>query len=132
MGHGQCSFSGTKRVRYGKGDTWTQNAFTDGVLCGNSVFGDPLYGTGKECAVWLDLSCGGEWTYCAPEHGNCNFDGTKYVKYGSGNSWTAMEVTSTACSNGVFGDPLYGTGKECHYYQEPTIQFQTASYGVNC
>ena len=46
-----CSFTGTALVRYGANDTWTSGSYTDGVLCANSVFGDPLYGTVKSCQI---------------------------------------------------------------------------------
>jgi Flp pilus assembly pilin Flp len=46
-----CSFSGTKVVRYGKNNTWVEGTFTNGVDCSNSVFGDPLVGTLKECDI---------------------------------------------------------------------------------
>lgn len=44
-----CSFGGTKRVRYGANDTYNYGIFNNSVQCGNSVFGDPVPGTGKEC-----------------------------------------------------------------------------------
>ena len=46
-----CSFSGTKIVRYGKNGTWVSGSFTNGVFCDNSVFGDPLFGTVKQCEI---------------------------------------------------------------------------------
>jgi Flp pilus assembly pilin Flp len=45
-----CSFSGTAEVKYGAVNTWVTRTFTNGVLCANSVFGDPLYGTVKSCS----------------------------------------------------------------------------------
>lgn len=50
---------------------------------------------------------------CAAEHGTCSCDG--YVTYGMGIQYTTpRRVTGTiACNNGVFGDPLPGTFKEC-------------------
>ena len=45
-----CTFSGTARVRYGALGVWpTEGTFTNGVLCANSVFGDPLPGIYKSC-----------------------------------------------------------------------------------
>ncbi|VUD46903.1 Quinoprotein glucose dehydrogenase B [Thalassocella blandensis] len=46
-----CDFSGDKIVRYGKNDSWFEAEFTDGVPCRNSVFGDPLQGTAKQCEI---------------------------------------------------------------------------------
>merc|ERR1712150_147828 len=41
--------------------------------------------------------------------------GTGNVIYGKGSTWTeAMEADNEiACTNGVFGDPIHGTVKEC-------------------
>ena len=44
-----CNFSGTKEVRYGTNGVYVSNVFTNGTLCANSVFGDPVYGYGKQC-----------------------------------------------------------------------------------
>lgn len=44
-----CSFDGKKTIRYGKNGIWVEGTFTDEVACSNSVFGDPLKGTRKEC-----------------------------------------------------------------------------------
>ena len=50
--NGFCSFSGEALVRYGANGTWASGTYTDGVLCANSVFGDPLYGTLKSCQIY--------------------------------------------------------------------------------
>ena len=47
----RCEFSGTRPVKYGFGDKTVTKTFTDGVLCANSVFGDPLKYTRKACWV---------------------------------------------------------------------------------
>ncbi len=49
-----CSFSGQAVVRYGANGTWTSGIYTDGVLCANSVFGDPLPGVVKSCQILLN------------------------------------------------------------------------------
>ncbi|MGZ6238108.1 MAG: hypothetical protein ACXWMJ_12445, partial [Syntrophales bacterium] len=46
-----CSFTGTKNVRYGANGVYIFKTLTDGTMCDNSVFGDPLYGVGKQCYV---------------------------------------------------------------------------------
>lgn len=45
-----CSFSGTKTVRYGVNGSYYYRTPTNGVLCSNSVFGDPLFGVAKQCS----------------------------------------------------------------------------------
>lgn len=58
----RCSFTGTRSVRYGAGSSWvTRNvtASNGGVLCANSVFGDPANGTVKRCELATTTSGGG-------------------------------------------------------------------------
>jgi len=54
------------------------------------------------------------WTTCAIEGGVCNVGGSRQVRYGANNSYAYRNATSTiACTNEVFGDPMYGTTKSC-------------------
>jgi len=55
------------------------------------------------------------WTFCSNEYQSCNFAGTANVRYGKNTTWsnTKTITNGTACSNSVFGDPLFGTVKEC-------------------
>ena len=56
------------------------------------------------------------WVYCANEGGTCSFSGTKTVRYGLNGYYNTKDATgSIGCNNSVFGDPLYGYGKQCHY-----------------
>lgn len=50
----RCDFTGTHPVKYGYGATTVTQTFTDGVLCANSVFGDPLKYVKKAC--WVGTS----------------------------------------------------------------------------
>jgi hypothetical protein len=59
-----------------------------------------------------------EWTFCADEGNFCNFIGTALVRYGYNESYDYMYQEHTdgvMCENAVFGDPLKGETKECHY-----------------
>jgi type IV pilus assembly protein PilY1 len=52
---------------------------------------------------------------CANENGTCTFSGSKYVAYGAGTTWSVGVFTNgTACTNGVFRDPINGTAKKCY------------------
>ena len=51
----------------------------------NAVFGDPLYGTVKQCSIPSPPQP--EWTFCAPENGVCAFTGTAEVRYGADDSF---------------------------------------------
>lgn len=47
----ECTFTGTKTVRYGAGSTYYTGTFTDGVMCSNAIFGDPAPGVWKHCDI---------------------------------------------------------------------------------
>ncbi|MEI6205874.1 MAG: hypothetical protein WCP20_03745 [Desulfuromonadales bacterium] len=67
----------------------------------------------------LNLACAAtssasKWVKCSDEGGVCNFSGTRQVRYGKNTTWVVKTFTkSVQCNNGVFGDPLVGTYKEC-------------------
>lgn len=44
-----CSFSGTRRVRYGLNGTYAIRTATGSIACTNAVFGDPMPGADKVC-----------------------------------------------------------------------------------
>ena len=44
-----CSFSGSKRVRYGEGSKWREDVFINSAPCNNATFGDPVPNTFKTC-----------------------------------------------------------------------------------
>lgn len=49
--NGNCSFTGTYAVAYGAGTSWKIGVFTGGTPCTNTVFGDPIIGTAKQCFI---------------------------------------------------------------------------------
>ncbi|MGF6527360.1 type IV pilus assembly protein PilY1 [Variovorax sp. PvP013] len=52
---------------------------------------------------------------CASENGTCSFSGLREVWYGALTSWKVAPANNgTACTNGVFGDPIPGTVKRCY------------------
>ena len=52
---------------------------------------------------------------CAAEGGRCTFTGTSSVAYGASGQFAVKALSGgTACTNAVFGDPLYGVGKACY------------------
>jgi hypothetical protein len=46
-----CSFTGTKNVRFGANGVYVFKTLTNGTMCSNSVFGDPLSGVQKQCDI---------------------------------------------------------------------------------
>jgi hypothetical protein len=63
-----------------------------------------------------DLGSGG-WAFCANETKQCNFSGTKQVRYGANGIYTyGIFHDGVVCSNAAFGsDPLFGVIKHCDY-----------------
>ncbi|MBI4128474.1 MAG: PQQ-dependent sugar dehydrogenase [Parcubacteria group bacterium] len=56
------------------------------------------------------------WTFCANENQFCAFSGTRQVRYGANGSYFYKTFTNgTNCTNAVFGDPVRGVVKRCHY-----------------
>jgi hypothetical protein len=120
-----CSFSGTREVRYGAGNSWVTKTFTGSVQCTNAVFGDPIKDTVKSCSYAGTSSTPTPtpapttpvtWTHCAAEDATCAFSGTREVRYGVPGAYiTKVFTTRTACTNAVFGDPKLNTVKTCSY-----------------
>lgn len=117
---GRCDFTGTKEVRYGAFATHTYKTFSSGTDCNNTVFGDPIIGTLKECFYRSLVSptplTDKSWTFCADENQQCHFNGTREVRYGTNDSYFSKFLSGgTFCTNNVFGDPVFGVKKYCEY-----------------
>ena len=57
-----------------------------------------------------------DWILCAAEGGTCAFSGTMEVRFGEAGFYFYRILTNgTPCTNAVFGDPVVGTLKHCHY-----------------
>jgi serine protease len=116
---GNCAFSGTRQVRYGANGSYAYKSATGSIACTNGVFGDPIYGTAKTCQYASDTASTPApitWTACSGEGGTCSFSGTRQVRYGANGSYAFRTASGAiACSNNVFGDPIYGTVKVCEY-----------------
>ena len=130
-------------MRYGANGTWTSGIYSDGVLCANTIFGDPLVGTVKSCQILLYASIPTNtaiptntpvptnlptaaatltpiptWTTCAVEDAVCSFSGTALVRYGANSTWVSGTFTDgVLCANSIFSDPLVGTVKSCQIFR---------------
>jgi hypothetical protein len=114
--NGTCSFSGIKRVRFGKRGKYSYGIFAGSASCTSSAFGgDPIFGVRKSCQFSSDL-----YTVCAGEGQACSFSGTKQVRFGANGQWATRTATgSIACDNATFGDPLPNVVKRCEYRDSP-------------
>ena len=106
-----CSFSGTRNVRYGENGAYFYRTLTNGAACSNATFGDPIPGVVKKC--WIGPK---NFTHCAAQNGTCTFAGQKLVAYGANNNfYYKMFNGSAPCTVGAFdGDPIVGVVKDCY------------------
>ncbi|MEY2506222.1 MAG: hypothetical protein QOH01_551 [Verrucomicrobiota bacterium] len=58
----------------------------------------------------------GQWIACATELQQCNFSGTKQVRFGANGVYNYGTFTGgVLCANAIFGDPINGVFKQCDY-----------------
>jgi len=102
------------------GFTWDSAGVANGMATLTVVAYDAAGNAGASPSVAVNVAnavkVAGNWTRCASEGNACNFSGTRQVRYGANNTYAFITASSTvACSNSVFGDPVYGVAKTCDY-----------------
>lgn len=126
--NGTCSIPAGQKatVWFGKHSSWTAKSDLTGVVsCSNEYFGDPLYGTLKECRVETTHHDSlavptADSLHCANDYGWCNL-GTLIpdtIWYGKDDNWTALHDQTgwISCTGSTFGvTPIYGA--TCRNYQ---------------
>ncbi|HEX4405670.1 MAG TPA: hypothetical protein VH560_12620 [Polyangia bacterium] len=104
-----CTFTDTRRVRFGKRGHYEYKVVTGGTPCDTATFTDPLPNVPKSCQTSTEL-----YTTCATEGQTCTFAGTKLVRFGANGQWlTRTATSSTPCNATTFGDPLPNVVKRC-------------------
>ena len=125
----QCAFSGSRTIRYGAKDKYFYGTFSGGVACTNSIFGDPIENTAKQCTYGGTVPAGAkiissaaasqdssDWTFCANEKQTCSFSGYQTVRYGANSKYFySSYLNGVGCSNAVLGDPIVNYVKQCYY-----------------
>ena len=113
---GHCSFTGKKRVRFGKRGKYLYLIASNGSACSAATFGpDPLPNVAKSCQISDEL-----YTACADEGQTCTFSGAKQVRFGANGQWRTLLATGSAlCNAATFGDPLPNVVKRCEYRDAP-------------
>ncbi|MBA2677413.1 MAG: alpha-L-rhamnosidase [Ktedonobacteraceae bacterium] len=121
------SFVGASGI--GSADQDTNYIYFRGVQPGSYTFSYPATNT-------IYQSLPGTWTQCAVENATCTFSGTMTVAFGANGSYNyATKTNGTACSNAVFGDPLYQTAKACYIEAVPpatNVWAQCAAENTTC
>mmetsp|Transcript_10378 Transcript_10378/g.16755 ORF Transcript_10378/g.16755 Transcript_10378/m.16755 type:complete len:317 (-) Transcript_10378:217-1167(-) len=130
-------------VEYGaSGESFYRPVSNAPMLCGNTMFNDPLYGTVKSCVYALSpltslpSARASTWSYCGAEGGSCSGISTSassptWIRYGASNQWFYKQVYSTSgyvpCTNGFFEDPIYGTYKYCYLDSSSSEEVSTST-----
>jgi len=114
--NGPCNATGMNVVAYDANNSWNVKTVTGAFTCNNATFGDPIYGTVKSCLVapLASIKPG------ANENGSFTLPAGKLfaVVYGVDTRWAGKSYaagTPVSCSNTTFGDPAYGTVKNCGF-----------------
>jgi hypothetical protein len=108
-----CALPKPAVVRYGAGNVFALKKAAGIIPCTNDQFGDPLFGTRKNCWYLKDWP-GTVLELCAWEGDYCSFEGTTEISYGLGGSVVQKTLTDgTWCTNRIFGDPIPGYRKQC-------------------
>lgn len=110
---GVCTLSGSAQtIRFGADGRYATRQAAGQVRCDTATFGDPAPGVPKTC----ELADSGEWVACANEGDTCQIPGPTRARYGATGQYVERSASqSIACNNGVFGDPVVGTAKQCEY-----------------
>ncbi len=107
----------TSTVTYTPTATFTQTATSTPTATSTSTATSTPTATSTSTATPTATPMG-TWITCANENGFCSFSGTTQVRYGANDTWAIQTRTDgVACTNAVFGDPVYGVAKVCQYYQ---------------
>jgi uncharacterized Zn-binding protein involved in type VI secretion len=111
-----CTFTGKKRVRFGKRGKYAYAILSGGTPCNAATFGpDPIANVSKSCQISDEL-----YTACANEGETCIFTGTKQVRFGTNGQWRTLTATgSSPCNAATFGDPLPNVAKRCEVRDAP-------------
>ena len=113
--NGSCSFSGFMTVAFGANGNYKYATLAGGTPCTDAVFGDPDVGTVKTCYLVGPPPTFATWTTCSTENGTCSFTGTREVAFGADGQYFYGSFTGSApCNDATFGDPIFGTVKNCY------------------
>jgi len=130
-----------RRVTIDNVEVWNGSTFTSaaGILSADQ---DSRYiyfrGVQPGLRTFRAAGTAGAWVSCANEGGQCVFDGTRGVRYGSGSSFVYGSFNgSAACGNATFGDPAPNVAKHCELSDTETppasgIWTACAAEGQSC
>ena len=113
---GTCAVPGYGRnVAYGANGAFNYRVTSGDTACTNAAFGDPIDGVVKACYLPPAGGPAGGWTQCAAEGGTCAAAKGQPIAYGAYGAFRySTAAGDTACTNAVFGEPIFGESKACY------------------
>ena len=130
-----------RRVTIDNVEVWNGSSFSGaGGIASADQDSRYIYFRGVQPGVRTFRTAGtaGAWASCASEGGQCVFEGTRGVRYGSGSSFVYGSFNaSVACTNATFGDPTPSVLKHCELSDTelppaPGIWAACANEGQSC
>jgi len=125
-----CSFTGNQNVRYGANGTYVFKSLTNGTMCNNSVFGDPIVGVVKQCYIRSGSgSSSGSGSGTGAASGSGSGVSTSTPSAGGGSCSPAEYLPSADITTGNWARYNCSTDYGCIAYlhsnnQENTILYQ--------
>ncbi|MER5430130.1 SGNH/GDSL hydrolase family protein [Streptomyces sp. NPDC002588] len=118
--NGTCAAGEATAMAYGANGRFNYLTSTGSAPCTNAIFKDPIPSTVKACYRQTAPPADNVWSPCATEGGTCAFSGVMTVAFGANGSFRYATLPGgTACTDEVFGDPIFGTAKSCYLISAP-------------
>lgn len=103
-------------VSYGANNVFTQKTLQPGTYsCDDSFFGDPIWGVFKACYM-PNSTTAAQLQQLVKQDGSFTLSKTTIVSYGANNVFNqkTLAAGTYACTDGFFGDPIWGVVKACY------------------
>ncbi|RYF48099.1 MAG: hypothetical protein EOO38_10815, partial [Cytophagaceae bacterium] len=110
------TLTATTTVSYGANNVFTQKTLQPGTYsCNDGFFGDPIWGVVKACYM-PNSATSSQSQQLAAQNGSFTLTKTTVVSYGANNAFNQKTLAAGkyACTDGVFGDPIWGVVKACY------------------
>ncbi|MET0338588.1 MAG: hypothetical protein ABW063_12610 [Caulobacter sp.] len=104
-------------VSYGANNVFTQKTLQPGTYsCDDAFFGDPLWGVVKACYMPNSSAAAAQLQLLANQFSSFTLAKTTTVSYGVNGTFNQKTLApgTYACSDGFFGDPVWGLLKACY------------------
>jgi hypothetical protein len=105
-------------ISYGANNIYTQRTLQPGVYgCNDATFGDPIPGVVKACYTSVGaVAPSAQLTVLIGQNGFFSLSGAAEVSYGANGVYSkkTLQPGTYACTDQIFGDPIFGVVKACY------------------